>query len=143
MYSNILVPVDLNEQSSWKRALPVAVEYCKAFAARLHVMTVVPDLRGTLEAQLYFPPDYEEKVQAEAEKQLQALIKKQVPKGVVVQHSVAVGTVYDEIVKAARRNKADLIIMASHRPAVQDYLIGPNAARVIRHFDRSILVVRD
>lgn len=143
MYSNILVPVDLNEESSWKKALPVAVEYCKAFKARLHVMTVVPDLRRALEAQLYFPPDYEEKVQAEAEKQLQALIKKQVPKDVAVQHGVTVGTIYDEIVKAAKRGKVDLIIMASHRPAAQDYLIGPNATRVVRHFDRSVLVVRD
>lgn len=142
MYSNILVPVDLNEESSWVKALPVAAEYCKAFTAHLHVLTVVPDLRKTLETQLYFPPDFEEKAQAQAERQLQALIKKQVPKDVPVEHSVAIGTIYDEIVKTARRIKADLIVMASHRPAVQDYLIGPNAARVIRHFDGSILVVR-
>ena len=36
----------------------------------------------------------------------------------------------------------DLIAMASHRPALKDYLIGPNAARVVRHADVSVLVVR-
>ena len=37
----------------------------------------------------------------------------------------------------------DLIIMASHRPELQDYLLGPNAARVVRHANCSVLVVRD
>ena len=33
--------------------------------------------------------------------------------------------------------------MASHRPELRDYLIGPNAARVMRHADASVLVVRE
>ncbi len=43
MYNTILLPVDLNEESSWKKALPTALELCKTFGAKLHVMTVVPD----------------------------------------------------------------------------------------------------
>ncbi|MBT6187404.1 MAG: universal stress protein, partial [Rhodospirillales bacterium] len=31
----------------------------------------------------------------------------------------------------------------SHRPALKDYLLGPNAAQVVRHADVSVLVVRD
>ena len=38
--------------------------------------------------------------------------------------------------------KPDLIVMASHRPELKDYLIGPNAARVVRHADCSVQVVR-
>ena len=38
---------------------------------------------------------------------------------------------------------AELIVMASHRPELRDYLIGPNAARVMRHADASVLVVRE
>ncbi len=94
-------------------------------------------------AQLYFPPDFEKKALAETEKQLQALITKQVPKGIDVDGVVALGTIYDEIVKMAKQISADLIVMASHRPGLQDYLIGPNATRVIRHYDRSVLIVRD
>jgi nucleotide-binding universal stress UspA family protein len=33
--------------------------------------------------------------------------------------------------------------MGSHRPNMSDYLIGPNAARVVRHAPVSVLVVRD
>ncbi|NIO41964.1 MAG: universal stress protein, partial [Burkholderiales bacterium] len=56
----------------------------------------------------------------------------QVPKGIDVDGVVALGTIYDEIVKMAKQISADLIVMASHRPGLQDYLIGPNATRVIR-----------
>ena len=64
------------------------------------------------------------------------------PKEVKVQHIVANGTIYDEILRVAREIKADLILLASHRPELKDYLIGPTAARVVRHFEGSVLVVR-
>lgn len=38
---------------------------------------------------------------------------------------------------------ADLIVMASQRPELKDYLLGPNAARVVRHAEQSVLVVRE
>jgi nucleotide-binding universal stress UspA family protein len=56
---------------------------------------------------------------------------------------VAQGTIYHEIIQTAERLGADLIIMASHRPGLADYLLGPNAARVVRHFKGSVLVVRN
>jgi nucleotide-binding universal stress UspA family protein len=36
-----------------------------------------------------------------------------------------------------------MIVMASHRPELKDYLLGPNAARVVRHAECSVLVVRN
>ncbi len=65
------------------------------------------------------------------------------PKELTVKRSVALGTIYHEIVEAGRRIDADLIVMQSHGPGAQDYLIGPNAARVLHHFNRSVLIVRD
>ena len=43
MYKKILLAVDLNENASWKKALPTAIEYAKVFGADLHVATVLPD----------------------------------------------------------------------------------------------------
>ena len=45
--------------------------------------------------------------------------------------------------KAADKLKCDLIVMASHRPELKDYLLGPNAARVVRHARQSVFVVRE
>ena len=53
------------------------------------------------------------------------------------------GTIYSEILKVAEDCSADLIIMASHRPELKDYMLGPNASRVVRHANCSVLVVRD
>ena len=48
----------------------------------------------------------------------------------------------DEILAAAQECKADLIMLASHKPGVQDYFIGSTAARVVRHSPVSVLVSR-
>ena len=141
MYTNILLPIDLNEESSWQKALPTAAGFCKSFGATLHVVNVVPDF-GMSVVGSYFPDDFEQKTREAAREQLHEFVRQQVPEGVKVQHIVGYGTAYDEILRVAREIKADLIVLASHRPELKDYLIGPTAARVVRHFEGSVLVVR-
>ena len=141
MYKNILFPVDLNQESSWTKALPTAVDYCKAFGSTLHVMNVVPDF-GMVMVGTYFPEDFEEKSLEAARAQLHQFVSDHVPDGVKVQHIVGHGSVYEEILRVAREIKADLILLAAHRPEFKDFLLGPNAARVVRHFEGSVLVVR-
>ncbi|MCH7711355.1 MAG: universal stress protein [Proteobacteria bacterium] len=142
MYKNILLTVDLTEESSWKKALPTAVETCQCAGATLHVLSVVPDFGMTVVAQ-FFPEDYENKTVEEARKELEKLCAGGVPDGVTVKPIVAYGTIYEQIISVAERIEADLIVMAAHRPALEDYLLGPNAARVVRHSNCSVLVVRD
>jgi len=142
MYKDILVPVDLDDANSWKAAISRAVELAQAFGSRLHVLTVVPDFGATMVAQ-YFPQDYERQIVEEARRRLHTFTKDHVPEGVDVQHLVGHGRVYDEILRTVEEANCDLICMASHRPELRDYLLGPNAARVVRHARRSVLVVRD
>jgi nucleotide-binding universal stress UspA family protein len=142
MYKDILIPVDISQESSWKKALPTAVEYAKAFGARLHVMTVVPDFGMTIVAE-YFPREYERNALGDANQRLHEFVKAHVPQEVPVQHIIAHGAIYDEILKTARTIGADLIVMAAHRRGLSGYLIGANADRVMRHADHSVLVVRD
>ncbi len=141
MFQNILLPVDLNQESSWQKALPIAVEYCNAFGAALHVMNVVPDFGSALVGS-YFPEGFEKKSLEGAREQLHDFVGQHVPDGVTVQHVVGYGTVYEEILRVAREVEADLILLAAHRPELKDFLLGPNASRVVRHFDGSVLVVR-
>ena len=141
MYKDILFTVDLGEESSWRKALPVAVEYAQAFGCCLHVMTVVPGFGMSMIGQ-FFPQGYEEKMRERTNAELHAFVKAHVPEGVPVQHIVGEGTVYSTIIETAKQIGADLIIMQSHRPELGDYLLGPNAARVVRHAACSVLVVR-
>lgn len=140
MYHHILLPVDLNEKK--QITLPVAIEYAKQFGAQLHVMTVVPDFGMSIISQ-YFPSNADDKIIAGAKEALHQFTKKHIPEGIKVQHIVAQGTVYEVIIDTAQKTNCDLIIMGAHRPDLKDYLLGPNAARVVRHSDRSVLVVRE
>jgi len=142
MYKNILLSVDLNDESSWKKALPTAVELCQATGASLRVLTVVPDFGMSIVDQ-YFPEGFEKEMAGKVMETLKGFVKDNVPDGVNVQHIVGEGTIYEVILKMARDTKADLIIITSHRPELKNYLLGPNAARVVRHADCSVLVVRD
>ncbi|GAB4353711.1 MAG: universal stress protein [Oricola sp.] len=141
MYKAIMLPIDLAHESSWKKAIPVALKMAETFGARLHAITVVQDIRNAMVAQ-YFPDDYEEQLTRKAAKGLATLIAREMP-GVDVTEHVAVGQVYREIVRAAEDNGCDLIVMASHRPELADILIGPNADHVARHTPASVMIVRD
>ncbi|MGH6948155.1 MAG: universal stress protein [Kiloniellales bacterium] len=141
MYKSILLPVDLHDESSWRKALPVAVKLAEAFGAKLQVMTVVPEFGYGLVAS-HFPPDFQKKALESATKALGVFVKEKVPVGGVKAH-VAQGAIYDEILRVAKTHGCDLVVMGSHRPELADYLIGPNAARVVRHAVQSVLVVRE
>ncbi len=141
MFKTILLPIDLSEASSWQRALPAALEHARSEGGSLHVLTVVPNF-GEGMVGTYFPPDFAERALATAKRDLETLCGAEVPKDVAVKATVRSGRIYDEIVDAAKAIDADLIVMASHRPSLRDVLIGPNAERVMRHANCSVLVVR-
>jgi nucleotide-binding universal stress UspA family protein len=141
MYKTILFPVDLGEDSSWTTALPRALELCGLSDAELHVLTVAPGINTAVAA--YLPANSAEKIREDADNALNAFIKEQVPGDIKVHAISRQGeTVYQAIHEVAGEVGADLIVMASHRPALSDYLLGPNAARVVRHASCSVLVVR-
>ena len=47
-----------------------------------------------------------------------------------------------EIVAFADRIGADCIVIASHKPGLQDYFLGSTAGRVVRHASCSVHVIR-
>jgi nucleotide-binding universal stress UspA family protein len=141
MYSHILLPVDLSDEHSWQKALPTAIALRDTFQATLHVMTVVPEFGLPMVGQ-FFPAGYEEKLHEHAAKQLEDFVAERIPDRGNVQLIVAAGKIYQQIQHTAEQVKADLIVMGSHRPELSDYLLGPNAARVVRHAPCSVMVVR-
>ncbi|MEP3276395.1 MAG: universal stress protein [Stappiaceae bacterium] len=142
MYKSVLLPIDLNQPSSWSKALPAALALCKTFDAELHIVTVVPDFGSALVGG-FFPEEFEKSALEKVSASLKDFIEKNVVDGTRVKEHLAHGTIYEEINRAADKLECDLIILASHRPELKDYLLGPNAARVVRHASQSVMVVRD
>lgn len=141
MFKDVLLAIDLQEPESWRRALPVAVDLCKSSSATLHVITVMPVINPIISQ--YFPAHANDDILRSAVEDLSKFVKQNVPAGIKVYDIVAQGSIYWEILGAAERIGADLVVMASHKPAARDYLLGANAAHVVRHCPRSVMVVRD
>lgn len=141
MIKSILLPVDLNHDSSWEISLPHALEMAEKHGAKIHVLTVIPDY-GSAMVGSFFPKDFSENAKTESEKSLKEFLAKNIPDGVSADAHVLHGTIYKEIIGIANKVKADMIIMAAQRPEMKDYFLGPNAARVVRHAKQSVMVVR-
>jgi len=142
MTKSILLPIDLNQKSSWKQALPEALKLAKADGAALHVLCVIPDY-GMAVVGSFFPADYASNAMADTEKSLADFVRENIPTDIKSESQVRHGTIYKEILSTADDLNCDLIVMASHRPETKDYLLGPNAARVVRHASQSVYVVRE
>jgi len=128
MYKNILLAIDLNDETSCRKPLLSAVELARTFGARLHVLTVVREVEAILEAKA--ATIAYEVIVSDLENRIDALIRRadasDLKPNVLVTHGA----------------EADLIVVGSHRPAMKDYLLGTNAARVVRHARCSVLVAR-
>src|SRR5690606_9374373 len=98
---------------------------------------ILEELPGYVAIEL--PAGLVEQSRKEAEEKLKAIAA---DAGVKAEITVRVGHPGNEILELAEETKADLIIVASHRPGLQDYFIGSTAGRVVRHANCAVLVTR-
>ena len=148
---NYLAPIDLEDENLSSGVIEKTVQMATGVKdAKIYLMTVIPgivpgiDQRYAVRGEMKGSADYPlQEWKDSAAKQLKEIASKQIPKdmqgGVVVEN----GTVYREIVEAARDLDIQHIVMGAHRPSLADFLLGPNSARVARHAGCSVTVVRD
>jgi universal stress protein G/universal stress protein F len=70
------------------------------------------------------------------------MLEQLVPKAHRGKSIVRNGVVFDEVVSQAKQSGVDAIVMASAKPKFRSYLLGSNAAKVVRHAPCSVFVVR-
>lgn len=59
-----------------------------------------------------------------------------------VEAEVVTGHAARNITEFAESHGVDCIVIASHRPGLQDYFLGSTAARVVRHAKCTVVVIR-
>ena len=133
MYTKILLAIDHADNASWGKALPLAIEEARLHGAELHAMSVVPEILRLPN----LPDDYGAGALDHVRKKMKGIVGEGIPV------TVREGSVYREILKEAHTLGADLIMMASPKGESPHYLLGPNAARVVRHANCSVQIVRD
>ena len=135
----ILVPVDFSDAS--REALEYAVSFARQFGARITLLHV---------AQAYFcasefayMPVEETEMHARMRRRLQTLALEKVDPELMGGTLVRDGSPFDQITKAAREIRADVIIINTHGyTGLKHILMGSTAEMVVRYAPCPVFVVR-
>lgn len=135
MYDNILVPVSFETDRNARMALDVARSFCNdgGTITLLHVIEHLPEY-----ATEYLPKDHFKQARELVLEEMSALAEGVGNARAVVVEGHSARTILDY----AEEARADCIVIASHRPGMQDYFLGSTAARVVRHAKCSVHVIR-
>lgn len=135
MYQKILVPIALDHGPHTAAALQVA-QLLRDQGGTVIALHVVEALSPYV-AQ-YLPADQPERLRETALHEL----KSELSDAPDIIADVVTGHAGRTIMEYAQDQAADCIVIASHRPGLQDYFLGSTAARVVRHAPCAVHVVR-
>ena len=150
MFRHILFPTDGSALS--RRAAKVAVQMARKHNARLtafhviplYVPAVFPDATMYVPVDLISPEMYAKETAREAAKILGVVATLARAAGVKVRTATASSSrPWEAVVKAAKKNKCDLVVMASHgRKGVEGLILGSETTKVLTHSKIPVLVCR-
>lgn len=140
MYSIILVPLDGSRRA--QRILPDVEELSKRFGATIVFLRVVGSEAGHGQTADFYIEALERALD-EAKLYLSGIQGEFSKRGFQVRTVVERGPVVNTIINVAKREKVDLIAMASHgRTGLLRAFYGSVAAGVLNKVDRPILLIR-
>jgi nucleotide-binding universal stress UspA family protein len=147
MYKRILVPTDGSTLS--RKAVKTAVELAASVGAEVVALNVVPRYPTSyFEGGITVSDSEVARVEKQWAEQGQALadeVEKAAEKAGVIAKAVTVRSdlVAEAIMAAAKKNKCDLIVMASHgRRGIKRLLLGSETQHVLTHGTIPVLVLR-
>ena len=135
MYASILVPLAPDHGAVRDSAMAIARALLRP-GGRITVLTVLETIPAYV-AQ-YLPADQAERNRAEMAATLAAEFEGQAD----VTTAVAYGHPAQTILDVAAEGGHDCIVIASHKPGMQDYFLGSTAARGVRHARCGVHVLR-
>ncbi|MBG6176179.1 nucleotide-binding universal stress UspA family protein [Labrenzia sp. EL_208] len=140
---SVLCAVDVSHEDDIQ-VLETGEKIARLDGAQLDVITVVPNYGVTL-VNSYFDENFQGEMVSKTKSALTELVSRVLgeERNKDVRHIVATGSVYEEILHAAKQAGADLIVIGAHKPHLKEFLLGPNAARVARHSECSVYIVRE
>ncbi len=144
MTNPVLCAFDISNGDDDLKTIRAAARLAALDKLQLDVIAVVPNY-GLSTVGSYFSEDHHSQMVEEAKAQLNALVTKALDakQNKSVRHVVATtGRAYEEVLNLAATTKASLIVVGAHKADISDFLLGPNAARIVRHATCSVYVVR-
>ncbi len=145
--NNILVPTDCSELS--KEATKYAIKFAKQFQAKLTLLLVTPtEPLAVLNDYGYFSPELHQKLVLESTKRAEAELSEfwdsVTDPEVQCKLINAKGDPFTEIIRYAKENETDIIIMGTHgHTGIKHILMGSVAEKVVRYSPQPVLTVKD
>ena len=136
MYKTIVVPIDLSHQEKAASMIDAA-RLLGDKDGKIVLLNVIEELPASVAAEL--PGGWLDKTHKDVWSALDVLAKAHDLKAVP---EVRNGAAHSVIISFAEENDVDAIVIASHKPGLQDYFLGSTAARVVRHAPCSVHVLR-
>jgi nucleotide-binding universal stress UspA family protein len=139
----ILVPTDFSESA--RHALTYAVSFAREYKAEIVLLHVVENLTVGYASDLFPVPMAEvfEEISGYAKIELGKLATEVRSKGAEVREQVIQGKPSAEILRIAREEAADMIVLGTHGKGLLDQaLFGSTAERVLRKAPCPVLTVR-
>lgn len=136
MYDRILVPVALDHLSHADVSLKAAHQLLSP-DGEITLLNVIEDIPTFVEN--YIPEGTLAQNEEEAIKAIDALAHNT---GQDYNAAVVHGKPNIAILEHADEINADCIVIASHKPGLEDYFIGSTASRIVRHAKCSVHVIR-
>lgn len=147
MYNRILVATDGSKLS--KKAVESAIDLAALCGAELFALKVVPRypqsyFEGSIPLSAEDVARVEKQWAEDGQNVVDAVKKAGEAKGIKVKAIVAKSDVVsDALIAAAKKHRADLIVMASHgRKGVKRLLLGSETQQVLTHSEIPVLVLR-
>ncbi|MFN0152715.1 MAG: universal stress protein [bacterium] len=141
--SKILCPVDFSEYS--KHALTYAVALAAQFRAKLTLVHVIEPIHLPADIALGAPGilHFEDGLVERARARLDSLVDVATLAELSVETRVLEGVAFAEIVKFAREENTDLIVLATHgQSGIAQLLLGSTAEKVVRKAPCPVLTVK-
>jgi nucleotide-binding universal stress UspA family protein len=143
MTGPVLCAIDIADTGHDDPVILAAHKMAEMAGTTLDFVTVVPDF-GKSVVGGFFESGHHAKLIASSKEALNEAVRAVIGEEAnrKARHIVTTGTAYEEIIKLSEKAKSSLIVIGAHKPDFKDYLLGPNAARVVRHSSCSVYVVR-
>ena len=135
MYNSILVPIATDHSPHTEAALEVARKL-RAKGGKIIAVHAVEPVPGYV-AQ-YLPEGQTAASLVAAEE----VLERETKGAKDIELALISGSAGRAITDYADQHKIDLIVIASHKPGLQDYFLGSTAARVVRHAQCAVHVIR-
>lgn len=145
MFKKILFCTDFSEDSH--HAFRYALDLAKTYKASLLILHVTPPPVHPEQLSIYLPPEKLEELKQSRKQEMDDLLKEHYLKKMGTFKNVKVlileGEAFVEIIRAAKKESADLIVMGTHgRTGLDHVFFGSTAEKVVRKSPCPVMTVR-